>query len=101
MKRKNKSDLFISLWIGIGITFVLGFFVFSMIIGGSAGNGYQEAGKYFLGEHSSYIEVSKTIWTISRIWGIAFWIFVPLTPIGAFFISNIQKKIERRKNKFE
>ena len=98
---RKKGDLIITLWIAFGVIVILGFFVFSMIIGGSAGNGYQEAGKYFVGEHGTYVEVSETIWTISSIFEILFWISLPLTPIGAFIISNIQEKIERRKNRFE
>ncbi len=100
-ENRNKGDIFITLWNAFGVIVILGFFVFSMIIGGSAGIGYQEAGKYFVGEHGNYVEVSKIIWAISSIWGILFWVFIPLTPIGAFVISSIQEKIERRKNRFE
>ena len=99
--KRNKSDVFLSLWIAFGVIVILGFFVFSMVIGGSAGLGYQENGHFFVRDHSEVVEVSKIIWEISYIWGIVFWIFIPLTPIGAFFISNIQEKIERRKNRFE
>lgn len=100
-EKKSKDDILITLWNIAGIIIILGFFVFSMIIGGSAGNGYQEAGKFFVGEHGTYVEVSETIWTISSIYEILFWLSLPLTPIGAFVISNIQDKIERRKNRFE
>jgi len=96
-ENRNKGDKLITLWNTTGIIIILGFFVFSMVIGGSAGNGYQEAGKYFVGEHGTYVEVSETIWTISSIYEILFWISLPLTPIGAFVISNIQNKTERRK----
>lgn len=101
MKKRNKSDVFISSWITLGVIVILGFFVFSMIIGGSAGLGYQENGRYFVRDHADIVEVSESVWSISRIWGILFWIFIPLTPIGAFIISIIQEKIERRKNRFE
>ena len=101
MKKRNKSDVFISSWITFGVIVILGFFVFSMIIGGSAGLGYQENGRYFVRDHADIVEVSESVWSISRIWGILFWIFIPLTPIGAFIISIIQEKIERRKNRFE
>ena len=100
-EKRSKDDILITLWNIAGIIIILGFFVFSMIIGGSAGNGYQEAGKFFVGEHGTYVEVSETIWTISSIYEILFWLSLPLTPIGAFVISNIQDKIERRKNRFE
>ena len=102
MKTKRiKGDIIITLWISFGVMIILGFFLFSMIIGGSAGNGYQDAGRFFVGEHGIYVEVSKTIWTISRVWGILFSIFIPLTPIGAFVISDIQEKLNQRKNRFE
>ena len=100
-KKRNKGDIFISLWNAFGIIVILGFFVFSMIIGGSAGLGYQENGRFFVRDHAEVVEVSKILWEISNIWGILFWIFIPLTPIGAFVISNIQEKIEQRKNRFE
>ena len=100
-EKRNKGDIFISLWIALGVIIILGFFVFSMIIGGSAGNGYQENGQYFVRDHAEIVEVSKTLWVISSVWGILFWIFIPLTPIGAFVISNIQEKIKQRKNRFE
>ena len=101
VKKRNKSDIFISSWITLCVIVILGFFVFSMIIGGSAGLGYQENGRFFVRYHADVVEVTEFIWTISRIWGILFWIFILLTPIGAFAISHIQEKIERRKNRFE
>ncbi len=102
MKEKSsKGDILITLWNTTGIIIILGFFVFSMIIGGSAGLGYQENGHFFVRDHAEVVEVSEAIWTMSWIWGILFWIFILLTPIGAFVISNIQEKLERRKNRFE
>ena len=100
LKRK-KGDIIITLWIAFGVIIILGFFVFSMIVGGSAVLGYQENGRFFVRHHADVVAVSETIWMISRVWGILFWIFIPLTPIGAFIISNIQEKLERRKNRIE
>ncbi len=99
--KKNKFDIFITLWIIFGIIVILGFFVFSFIIGGSALNGYQQGERYFLCNHEEITQVSKMIWIISKAWHILFLIFIPLTPIGAFVISHIQNKIELRKNRFE
>ena len=99
--KRNKSDVFLSLWIAFGVIVILGFFVFSMVIGGSAGLGYQENGHFFVRDHAEIVEVSKTLWVISSVWGILFWIFIPLTPIGAFAIAHIQEKIKQRKNRFE
>ncbi len=100
MNKQRKKGIFISLWLVLGVSIILAFFLFSMIVGGSAGNGYQENGKYFVGNHGVYEEVTETVYTISCILEVFFWIFIPLTPLGAFFISYIQEKIERRKNRF-
>ena len=101
MKEKGtKGDVLITLWIIFGVMIILGFFVFSMIIGGSAGSGYIEGGRYFVCEHSNTVEVSNIVWYISRIWGILFSLFIPLTPIGAFVIYDILYKIEQRRKRF-
>ncbi len=98
---KKKSDLLISVWNVLGVAIILGFFIFSMIIGGTAQNGYIADGMYFVCEHSDTVQVSECIWHISYIWGVLFWLFIPLTPIGAYLISYIEEKSERRKNRLE
>ncbi|MBQ8551102.1 MAG: hypothetical protein IJ426_07180 [Clostridia bacterium] len=100
-EKRNKGDIFITLWITLGVVIVLGYFVFSFIIGGSAANGYQLDGQFFVCAHSDGVAVSKVVWMISKVWGVLFSIFIPLTPIGAFVISKILEKMERRKNRFE
>lgn len=87
---RKKGDMLFTIWNAVGIAVVIGFFVFSMIVGGSAGNGYQEAGKYFVGEHGTYVEVSETIWIISSIFEILFWVFI----IGAFVIAIIRENLK-------
>ena len=77
-ERKNKI---ISLWNIFAIMIFVGFFVFCMILGGSASNGYQEAGKYYVGEHGAYTEVSETVWLISSVWEILFFVSLILTMI--------------------
>ena len=99
--KKLKGDIFITLWIAFGVTVILGFFIFSAIIGGDALNGYQENGQYFVTAHENVAQVSNATWIVSKVWGILFYLFIPLTPIGAFVISHIQRKIELRKNRFE
>ncbi len=64
-------------------------------------SGYIEAGKYFVAEHENVVEVSKTVWTVNKVSEILFWVFIPLTPIGAFLIHNVFEKIEHRKNRME
>ena len=99
--KKIKRDMLITLWIAFGVTVILGFFVFSAIIGGDALNGYQENDQYFVATHENVAQVSNATWIVSKVWGILFYLFIPITPIGAFVISHIQEKIERRKNRFE
>ena len=97
--KKRKKDVVISVWIVFGVLIVLGFFLFSMIIGGSALNGYRESGSFFVGNHGKYTEVTEPIFVISCVWGILFYVFIPLTPLGAFFIAYIEEKAQRRKSK--
>lgn len=99
--KKRKADIAITIWIGLGIAVILFFLVFSHFIGGSAMNGHIEAGRYYVASHENINEVSKAVWTVSKISGILFWIFIPLTPIGGFVISGVFDKIERRKNRMK
>ena len=99
--KKDKGNIFITIWLAVGMTIILTFFVFSIVIGGSAGNGYQDAGKYFVGDHGNYVEVSQSIYIVSSILEVLFWIFIPLTPLGAFMISEIQEAVEKKRNRME
>ena len=99
--KKSKGNIYITIWLALGITIILTFFVFSMVIGGSAGNGYREAGKYFVGDHGNYVEVSQSIYIVSSILEVLFWIFIPLTPLGAFMISKIQEVVDKKRNQME
>ena len=101
MMKQNGNNIAITIWNVLGIIIILTFGIFSMIVGGSAGIGYQEAGRYFVGNHGDYVEVSSTIWTVSCVLEVLFWIFIPLTPLGAFLIAKIQERIERKKNRAE
>ncbi|MBE6645233.1 MAG: hypothetical protein E7612_07665 [Ruminococcaceae bacterium] len=91
MKKSRKYKL-MTAWNVFCIVVILGFFVFSMVIGGSAGLGYQENGRYFVANHGQIIEVTRTVWRISRIWEIAFFVFTPIMPLGAFCISKIEEE---------
>ena len=99
--KKDKMNILICFWNAIGIIIIAGFFLFGFIIGGTATLGYYEANTFFVGNHGEYTQVSETIYRISSVWEILFWIFIPLTPIGAFLISHIQEKRERKKNRLE
>lgn len=98
--RKMQSAV-LSIWNILGSGVILGFFLFSFVIGGSAMNGFREGNTFFVGEHGIYTQVSASSWNVSYTWGILFWAFLFLTPLGAFLISRIFEKILRRKNRFE
>ena len=96
-KSTNKlKNCLITIWIVLGVTIILGFFIFSFMIGGSALNGYTKNDSFFVQSHSNITEVSQTIFKISRIWHILFFIFLPLTPLGAFLISFVFQKQEQK-----
>lgn len=94
---RSKGEILIKVWKTTGEIVIIGFLLFSMIIGGSAGLGYQENGHYFVRNHGDVVEVSEAVWTISGIWEILFWVSIPLTLIGDFVISKLQEKRERSK----
>ena len=56
-------------WIAFGgvIANFLAFFVISLWLGGTAWNGTVENGKYYLGEHGRFTEVSQRVFRYSRI----------------------------------
>ena len=91
-KTIGKKSLLITIWNALGWIIILGFFVFSAVIGGSAGLGYQEGERYFVGNHGDYTEVSQTVWKISTVLEILFWIFIPLTPLGELILEKLQKR---------
>ena len=99
--KKDKGNIFITIWVALGMTIILTFFVFTIVIGGSAGNGYQDAGKYFVGDHGNYVEVSQSIYIVSSVLEVLFWIFIPLTSLGAFMISKIQEVVDKKRNRME
>ena len=99
--KKDKGNIFITVWLALGMTIILTFFVFTIVIGGSAGNGYQDTGKYFVGDHGNYVEVSQSIYIVSSILEVLFWIFIPLTTLGAFMISKIQEVVDKKRNRME
>ena len=99
--KKNKTNLILTIWNATGIVIIAGFFLFGFIIGGTATLGYCEANIYFVGNHGEYTQVSETIYRISSMWEILFWIFIPLTPIVSFLFSHIQEKREQKKNRLE
>ena len=101
MEYKSKGTALITLWIALGAVVIIGFWIFTLTIGGSAFNGYEQAGKCFVKSHSNVAEVSKFVFELSKVWEILFWIFLPLTPVGAFAVSGIIEKNKCRKYRTE
>lgn len=93
---KSKLDIVLRLWEGLCSCVAVGYFIFSAAIGGSALNGYCEAGNYYVGEHGSYVSVTEQIWNISYIWNVGFFLVIPLAPLGMFLITAIGKKMQGR-----
>lgn len=90
------------------ILFVIAFFVFSRCIGGTASLGYREGELYFVGDHGDFIQVSETIWYVSRVWGILVnCIYFAVFGLGVFAIvggiilSLREKCAAKRKQSFD
>jgi hypothetical protein len=90
----NLSKAIYKIWNVISGIVVFGFFVFSMLIGGSAFLGYQENGRYFVRDHGTVVEVSQVVWNISYIWGVLFLIFLVLAPVGFFTLQRLNKRMK-------
>jgi hypothetical protein len=59
----------------------------SQRLGGSAGNGYELGGRYFVGNHGRYTEVSREEWERSRIHGRSIAITHPLMMAAMGFLA--------------
>lgn len=73
------------------------FWIISLSLGGDALNGKIQNGRYYVGNHGRYTEVSKEIWTYSKIHTTSIWVTHPIGIIlGAGFVTYSTRK---RKNK--
>lgn len=97
--KQTKTNILLWLWNILGVAILLGFFVYSCIIGGTAE--YCEEGVYYIANHGELAQVSEAVYVISCIWEALFWVFIPLTPLGGFLISHVCERIERRKKRLE
>ena len=70
------------------------FFLFSLIIGGDALNGFSTEGRYFVSSHGNHIEVSWLTYTISWYLGsLTLATFIPMVLLGA-----VWRFLDRRTN---
>lgn len=82
-------------WEVISVIVIGGFLLYTLIIGGSASLGYQQAGEYFVGNHGEYTKVSGTLWEISHTWEVLFWIGIPVSMLGNCLLSYMNGKFFR------
>lgn len=94
MNRTNLSKAIYKIWNVISGIVVFGFFVYSMLIGGSAFLGFQENGRYFVRDHGTVMEVSQVVWKVSYIWGVLFLFFLALAPIGLFIFQRLNNRMK-------
>ncbi len=67
VRRKLLNWIPVVIFFGVLLNFFL-FFVTSIFLGGTAELGYIADGKYFLGDHGYYVEVSKMVFIFSEIY---------------------------------
>jgi hypothetical protein len=74
-----------------GVLFIIGmlnfvaFFIACQILGGDAGSGHVEAGKYFLSNHGKLTQTSQSIFAFNLLHGQSIWFTHPLAILGAWF----------------
>jgi hypothetical protein len=73
----------------LGVVFFFGWIanafacsIIASILGGDASSGHESAGRYFLGSHGIFTEVSKLVFQYSRIHTISMLASIPLALIG-------------------
>ena len=69
-------------------SFIVGHF----ILGGSAMNGYIKDGRYFLGNHGAFVEVSREVWSYSYYHGNFMWMTQGAVLIGGAIYMNRKRK---------
>src|SRR4051812_26095174 len=93
MRRKVSTKVFIVLAVLAPFNFLL-YAVIADNIGGDAINGKVDAGRYYLGSHGQYTEVSRAVFTYSKFHTYAVWANYLL-----FFISGAVLEIRRRRDR--
>lgn len=79
----------------------IAFIIVSMVIGGSAPNGYEKDGKYFLSEHGKETEVTKQVWDYSLWHTRSLIITHPLAMILTLILGMKWNEKRKQKNKQE
>jgi len=82
---------------------MLNFFAFwygALILGGDAFNGKEDGGRFFIGEHGKYTEVTEGVYKYSRFHVLSLWVTHPLGMVAGLillwrkdpFITNHNKR---------
>jgi hypothetical protein len=82
MPRRSRSIGATLLVIGLVNLVLLG--VIGLYLGGHAGFGKVEEGRYYVAAHGQYSEVSRAAWTVGRGQEISLLVTLPLTVAGFF-----------------
>ncbi len=106
MKKRDNVVLITRVVAVVIILFIVGFYIFSQVIGGTALLGNNEDGAFFVGNHGELIEVSELAWHISKIWELAVWTLYALffccgifaVIIGLIVLFYRKKKIDPTEN---
>jgi hypothetical protein len=71
----------------LGIANFVAFMVENAELGGSAGNGYEADGRYFVSDHGRAVEVDETVWRRNRTHGRSVMVTHPLAMIGVVYLA--------------
>ncbi len=97
--KKLLGQIPLVIFYGVLLNFVL-FFLVSVLLGGTAELGYVADGKYFLGDHGYYREVSKTVYFFSKTYTEFTKAVFPLAFVAFPFVllnKNIRAIMRRKK----
>ena len=75
---------------------LLAFGIASQVLGGDAWSGRREEGKYFVGNHGTYTQVSRKAYIYSHAQGIAMLASVPIALCGGVLIGRAQAAVRHR-----
>jgi|SRR5581483_9131206 len=79
------------IWFGALTNFAV-FWVVAVLKGGDAINGKVQDGRFFVGSHGNYTEVSKEFFDYSRAHSESLWITHPLALISLFWFLSRRKE---------
>lgn len=73
--------------------------VFTVALGGNAGDGYTSAGHYFVSNHGVLREVGQVAWVLSRGQGYSLYVLLPVAVV-AFALDSFRRREEPERKSF-